>query len=138
MKTVQAGCCVSTRTLGHGRVLTLFVFVTILILGGVPPLAAQTRGARIGEIFKPLQNKGGGCLGKVESTGYANVPELGITDSIGVNVRCDDSSAAGGIAPKGREQEILSVALAAMSTGKSVQIATDQNGVIAVLGLITP
>jgi hypothetical protein len=75
-------------------------------------------------------------VGKVESTGYANVSVLGVIDSIGVNVRCDDGSPAGGIAPKERGQEILSVALAAMSTGKSVQVATDDNGQIILLGLI--
>jgi hypothetical protein len=75
-------------------------------------------------------------VGKVESTRYANADVLGVIASVVVDIRCDDNSAAGGIAPKGREQVILSVALAAMSTGKSVQFASDDNGQIVLLGLI--
>jgi hypothetical protein len=118
--------------------LSLVTCVAILICAGIQPAAAQARGKTIDEIFKQLRKGGVGvaCVGKVESTGYANAPELGAIDSIGVNVRCDDKSGTGGIAPKAREQAILSVALAAMSTGKSVQIATDGNGLIIVLGLI--
>jgi hypothetical protein len=90
------------------------------------------------EMFKELRKRKDftGCVGKVQSAGYVNAPVLGVTDSIGVNVTCDDGSSAGGLAPKGREQEVLSVALAALSTGKSIQLIADDKRTIVIFGLI--
>ena len=116
--------------------LSLAACLAILIASS--PADAQSRGKTMNEMFKELR-KGKdftGCVGKVQSAGYANAPVLGVTDSVIVNVTCDDGSSGGGVAPKGRENEVLSVALAALSTGKSVQVIADENRTIVIFGLI--
>lgn len=117
---------------------SLVACLAILMVGAVLPAAAQSRGKGMGEMFKELKKGKGttGCVGKVQSAGYANAPVLGVTDSIVVNVTCDDGSSSGGLAPKGREQEVLSVALAALSTGKSIQVIADESRNIVLFGLI--
>src|SRR5271169_957419 len=102
-RTVQTQRSVSTRIRGHVcALLSLVACIAMLTAAAAPPVAAQAPTKKMEEIFKQLQKRGAGgaCVGKVESAGYANV--LGVIDSIGVNVRCDDGSEAGGIAPKER------------------------------------
>jgi hypothetical protein len=119
--------------------LSVAACVLMLIAGGVLPADAQSRGKGMSDLFKELR-KGKdftGCVGKVQAAGYANAPVLGVTDSVMVNVTCDDGSSAGGLAPKGREQEVLSVALAALNTGKSVQVIADEKRTIVIFGIFT-
>jgi len=134
-RIVQAQRCASH----HARAfLSLVACLAILVAGGGLPADAQPRSKGMSEMFGELKKRKDftGCLGKVQSAGYANAPVLGVTDSVAVNVTCDDGSLAGGLAPKGREQEILSVALAALSTGKSIQVIADDNRIIVLFGLI--
>jgi len=118
----------------------LACYGVLIIVASSPTAAQQSRLKSIEEMATELRDKekANGCVGAVQSAGYANVELLGVVDRVVINVRCDDGSSVGGRVPRDREAPILNVALAAFNSGKPVHIFVDDNREIILFGVFAP
>jgi hypothetical protein len=116
--------------------------VLVVVAGSVissPATAQATKKAqpskRIDAITKEFQKRRAAGECKVIAAGFFTFLDTPMTV---VQVVCPGNSQPDfGIAPTGREQEILSIAMAAMNTGKSVLWGEEQ-GTISVIVLGNP
>jgi hypothetical protein len=135
---------IGTSTRGIHALIAVIACVAIFIAAVIAvmssPATAQfkkTQSAKKGDaIGKELQTKrdAGDC--KVTAAGYFSL--FGTPETF-IEVACAGGSPIQTVAPKGQEQAVLSVALAAMSTGRPVAFAAvDDNGPVGMLILLSP
>jgi hypothetical protein len=118
------------------------VFAGSIVVTSSPVLAQfgkknqPSKSAIINE-FQKKRSGSGGTDCKIIAAGFVNIATIG--EGVVVQVLCPGNNAQpeAGVAPQGREQEVLSIALASMTSGKPVTWAQD-NGAITFITLGTP